>query len=387
MKKRIAILGSTGSIGLNTLNVFDEHHEELTLVAFAGGSNIDLLEQQIIKYKPEFVAVADEAKGRELKKRISGGTEILFGQDSIVKMISNMDAHLVVSAIAGSAGLLPTYEAVRRGISVALANKEALVCAGNLLIKEAEEKKIDILPIDSEHSAIFQCLQGHPREDLNRIILTASGGPFQKLSKKEMAHVTSSQALAHPNWNMGRKITIDSSTLMNKGLEVIEAKWLFDLEPHEITVVIHPQSIIHSMVEYRDGSVIAQMGIPNMQVPISYAIFYPKHLTNSLPRLSLAEISTLSFYEPDMDRFPCLGLAFDVISEGGKAPVVLNGANEVAVSYFLKDAISFSSIPKIIKETLNCLEQGPLNTIEEVAETNLWAMKTANNIISKYFIE
>lgn len=387
MKKRIAILGSTGSIGLNTLNVFDEHPEELTLVAFAGGSNIDLLEQQISKYKPEFVAVSDEAKGKELKKRISGGTQILFGQDSIIKMISNIDVHLVVSAIAGSAGLLPTYEAVRCGISVALANKEALVCAGNLLIKEAEKNNIDILPIDSEHSAIFQCLQGHNRGDLRRIILTASGGPFQKFSKKKIAHVTSSQALSHPNWNMGKKVTIDSASLMNKGLEVIEAKWLFNLEPSEITVVIHPQSIIHSMVEYRDGSVIAQMGIPNMRVPISYAIFYPKHLINSLPFLSLTKIKTLSFYEPDMDRFPCLGLAFDVIREGGKAPVVLNGANEIAVSYFLKDAISFTSIPNVIKETLNCLEQGPLNSIEEVVETNLWAMKTAENIITKYFIE
>ena len=387
MKKRIAILGSTGSIGLNTLNVFDEHPEELTLVAFAGGSNIELLEQQISKYKPEVVSVADENKGRELKKRISGKTEVLFGQDSIIKMISHMDTDLVVSAISGSAGLLPTYEAVRCGIPVALANKEALVCAGSLLIKEAEKNNIKILPIDSEHSAIFQCLQGHAREDLKRIILTASGGPFQNFSKKEMAHVTSSQALSHPNWNMGKKVTIDSASLMNKGLEVIEAKWLFNLKPDDISVIIHPQSIIHSMVEYRDGSIIAQMGIPHMRVPISYAIFYPKHLVNSLPRLSLTEIKTLSFYEPDMDKFPCLKLAFDVMREGEKAPVVLNGANEVAVSYFLKDAIPFTSIPDIIKETLNCLTQGALNSIEEVAETNLWAMKTADNIVTKYFIK
>ena len=386
MKKRIAILGSTGSIGLNALNVFDEHPEELTLVAFACDSNTELLEQQIFKYKPEFVAVTDEIKGRELKKKISGRTEVLFGQDSVISMISNIDVQLIVSAISGSAGLLPTYEAVRCGIPVALANKEALVCAGSLLIKEAEKNNIEILPIDSEHSAIFQCLQGHTREDLKRIILTASGGPFQKYTKKEMADVTPNQALAHPNWNMGKKVTIDSATLMNKGLEVIEAKWLFNLKPDEIAVVIHPQSIIHSMVEYMDGSIIAQMGIPNMRVPISYSIFYPRHLINSLPHLSLTEIKTLSFYDPDIDRFPCLGLAFDAINEGGKAPVVLNGANEIAVSYFLKNAIPFMSIPSIIKETLNGLKQGALNSIEEVVETNLWARKKAENIISKYFI-
>ena len=387
MKKRIAILGSTGSIGLNALNVFDEHPEELTLVAFACDSNTELLEQQIFKYNPEFVAVTDEIKGRELKKKMSGRTtEVLFGQDSVIRMISNIDVQLIISAISGAAGLLPTYEAVRGGIPVALANKEALVCAGSLLIKEAEKNNIEILPIDSEHSAIFQCLQGHAREDLKRIILTASGGPFQKYTKKEMADITPDQALAHPNWNMGKKVTIDSATLMNKGLEVIEAKWLFNLKPDEIAVVIHPQSIIHSMVEYMDGSIIAQMGIPNMRVPISYSIFYPRHLINSLPHLSLTEIKTLSFYDPDIDRFPCLGLAFDAINEGGKAPVVLNGANEIAVSYFLKNAISFMSIPSIIKETLNSLKQGALNSIEEVVETNLWAREKAENIISKYFI-
>jgi len=289
----------------------------------------------------------------------------------------------VVSAISGAAGLLPTYEAIRAGKNVALANKETLVMAGAVVMAEAEKQRIQILPVDSEHSAILQSLRGHAREDVRRVILTASGGPFRGLSLEEMRNVTPAQALKHPNWNMGPKISIDSATMMNKGLEVIEAKWLYNLDIDQISIFIHPQSIVHSMVEYVDGSVIAQLGIPDMTIPISYALSYPRHVGNTLVPLDLDRIGTLSFEKPDLERFVCLKLAHEAARAGMSMPAVLNGANEIAVECFLKGKIGFLDIPVIIEKTMWAHEPFAVENIDAVIEADRWARKTARSLVNK----
>ncbi|NQT55138.1 MAG: 1-deoxy-D-xylulose-5-phosphate reductoisomerase, partial [Desulfobacteraceae bacterium] len=304
-----------------------------------------------------------------------------FGTDGFKFLVSMDQVDTIISAMTGAAGLLPTYEAIKAGKHIALANKETMVMAGPLIIAEAEKKGVTVLPIDSEHSAILQSLMGHPREDLRRMILTASGGPFKDFSLEEMSKVTPAQALRHPNWNMGPKISIDSATLMNKGLEAIEAKWFFDLEIDQISILIHPQSVVHSMVEYKDGSIIAQLGIPNMIIPISYALSYPHHLKNSLPPLELETIGVFGFEKPDLNKFKCLKLALKAAEMGGSTPAVLNGANEIAVESFLEGRIGFLDIPELIEKTIETHKPYPIDSIEAVMKADRWARETAREFL------
>ena len=377
--KKITVLGSTGSIGSNSLEVIEANPEKYKVVALGAGRNIDLLSKQIERFEPVAVATLDEDLSRTLRGRIKkkSAMEILSGREGFVRLATLKEADTVISAMTGAAGLIPTYAAIEAGKELALANKETMVMAGPLMMGRARKEGVSILPIDSEHSAILQSLQGHRREDVRRVILTASGGPFRERSIEEMERVTPEQALSHPTWNMGRKISIDSATLMNKGLEVIEARWLFDLPTDQINVLIHPQSVIHSMVEYKDGSIIAQLGIPDMKTPISYALSYPHHMETRLPYLKLEEIGTLSFEKPDMKRFPCLRLALQAAEMGGSMPAVMNGANEVAVDSFLKGEIGFLKIPVLIEKTMEAHETFSIESIEGVMEIDHWARKTA----------
>ena len=383
--KNLSILGSTGSIGVNALKVARAHPERYRVIALSAGRNIDLLLDQIETFKPKAVAVLNESLAVDLKKKLTGRflPEILFGPEGF-KHLATMDSvDTIISAITGAAGLMPTYEGIKAGKNIALANKETMVMAGPLIMREAEKQGVSISPIDSEHSAILQSLQGHKREDLNRNILTASGGPFRNLSLEKMAHVTAAQALKHPNWEMGPKITIDSATMMNKGLEVIEAKWLFDLEMEQIDVLIHPQSIVHSMVEYKDGSIISQMGVPDMMIPIAYALSYPRHIKTGLPPLELEKVGPLSFEKPDLKRFKCLALALKAAAAGGSMPAVLNGANEIAVDAFLKEKIGFLDIPKLIEQTMAAHTTHSIDRIESVMDADRWAReKTIANLVA-----
>ncbi len=377
--KKIAILGSTGSIGLNALEVIARSPEHYSAIVLTAGRNVELLATQIEKFRPVGVAVLEEDLAEILRARLDKTypTEVLSGTEGFVHLATLQEVDTVVSAMTGAAGLVPTYAAIEAGKDIALANKETLVMAGPLIMDAAKRQKITILPIDSEHSAILQSLQGHPREDVRRIILTASGGPFRNFPFGEMEKVTPGQALNHPTWNMGKKISIDSATLMNKGLEAIEAKWFFDLRMDQISIVIHPQSIIHSMVEYRDGSIIAQMGIPHMITPISYALSYPRHIENHLEPLQLDEIGTLTFEKPDLKKFPCLDLALQAGEIGESMPAVMNGANEIAVDAFLNDKIGFLQIPMLIRRTMEAHRTSPIDSIEKVMETDSWARDTA----------
>ncbi len=381
--KKLAILGSTGSIGTSTLRVVENFKDRYRVTSLTAGNNIDLIQRQIEEFKPAFAAVAGKEQAVELKRRLgkNSGVEILWGMEGFIRASTMDETDMVVSAMSGAAGLVPTYEAIKAGKDIALANKETMVIAGSLIMETAKKYGVKILPVDSEHSAVFQSLQGHKKEDLKRIILTASGGPFREYSQSELKSITPAMALKHPNWEMGRKITIDSATLMNKGLEVIEAKWLFDLNPDQIDILIHPESIVHSMVEYMDGSVIAQMGIPDMITPISYALSYPEHLETNLPSLKLEEIGKLSFFEPDRSRFKCLALAVRAMEAGESMPAVLNGANEIAVDSFLKDEISFLEIPEIIEKTMNAHNIYPVSSLESVLEADSWARETAKEEI------
>ena len=383
--KNLSILGSTGSIGVNALKVARAHPERYRVIALSAGRNIDLLLDQIETFKPKAVAVLNESLAVDLKKKLTGRflPEILFGPEGF-KHLATMDSvDTIISAITGAAGLMPTYEGIKAGKNIALANKETMVMAGPLIMREAEKQGVSISPIDSEHSAILQSLQGHKREDLNRIILTASGGPFRNLSLEKMAHVNAAQALKHPNWEMGPKITIDSATMMNKGLEVIEAKWLFDLEMEQIDVLIHPQSIVHSMVEYKDGSIISQMGVPDMMIPIAYALSYPRHIKTGLPPLELEKVGPLSFEKPDLKRFKCLALALKAAAAGGSMPAVLNGANEIAVDAFLKEKIGFLDISKLIEQTMAAHTTHSIDRIESVMDADRWAReKTIANLMA-----
>ena len=379
MMKNISVLGSTGSIGVNSLNVIDSNPGDYRVLGLAAGGNIDLLAEQIIKFRPIAAAVSEERSAEILRSRLGTDleTRILAGVEGLVQIAALDKADTVISAMSGAAGLIPTYAAVKAGKDIALANKETMVMAGPIIMSHIRRLKTSILPIDSEHSAILQSLQGHPREDLRRIVLTASGGPFRDLPIEEMGSLTPDQALRHPNWNMGKKISIDSATMMNKGLEVIEARWLFGLEMDQIDIVIHPESIVHSMVEYMDGSVIAQMGIPDMITPISYALSYPRHRETRLPPLRLEEVGRLTFQEPDLERFRCLRLALGASRTGDSMPIVMNGANEIAVDSFLKGRIGFLQIPDLIERTMDVHRPVPVETIEGVMEVDSWARDTA----------
>ena len=381
--KRISILGSTGSIGKQTLDVVRQHKDKFEVVAISANSSVDLLLEQIKEFTPKYVAVYDELSALKLKSMIPDGLkiEVLSGMDGL-KTISSLDEmDVLLTAIVGMIGLVPTLEAIKKGKDIALANKETLVCAGSLVMNEAKKHNVSILPVDSEHSAIFQCLNGEQNKEIEKIILTASGGPFRGKKKDDLLSVTKNQALKHPNWSMGRKISIDSSTLMNKGLEVIEAKWLFGVEHDQIDVVVHPQSIIHSMVQFIDSSVIAQLGCPDMRLPIQYALSYPDRIECDFERLDLAKIATLTFEEPDMDTFPCLKLAYDTLKMGGTYSAVLNSANEVLVNEFLKDKIGFYDIPYYIEKTLEAHNSISEPTLEDILEIDKWTREFVTNSI------
>jgi 1-deoxy-D-xylulose-5-phosphate reductoisomerase len=368
--KKIAILGSTGSIGRNVLKLAAGFPERFTVAGLTAGWNIDLLRQQIEAFSPRIVSVAEEGAAIKLRTLLGPDrqTEIVWGQSGNEQVASLQETDMVVSAIVGAAGLLPTLAAIKSGKDIALANKETLVMAGRLIMDEVIEHEVRLLPIDSEHSAIAQALEAGRKEDVARIILTASGGPFLNLDQESLWRVSPEEALHHPNWDMGRKISIDSATLMNKGLEVIEAHWLFDVGLDKIEVLVHPQSIVHSLVEFVDGSVVAQLGIPDMRVPISYALSYPERLETGLSRLNLTECGNLSFLPPDLNRFPALELAYEACRTGGCLPTVLNAANEVAVAAFLDGDLKFPEISKVVAETmarLDYIEDADINTILE----------------------
>ncbi|MBN1847293.1 MAG: 1-deoxy-D-xylulose-5-phosphate reductoisomerase [Deltaproteobacteria bacterium] len=381
--KKIAVLGSTGSIGVNALKVIKNNPEAYQVVALAAGSNVKRLLQQIEIYHPLAVAVAGEDAAKALEKQLDNENrpDIFIGPQGYSNLVALDEVDTVISAMTGAAGLVPTYAAIQAGKGIALANKETLVMAGGIIMAQAKKKNATILPIDSEHSAILQSLQGHPKEDLRHIILTASGGPFRELTSEQLAAVTPDEALQHPNWDMGRKVTIDSATLMNKGLEVIEAKWLFDLEMAQIKIMIHPESIVHSMVEYQDGSVIAQMGVPDMITPISYALSYPRHRNTHLAPLKLDEIGALHFFRPDKERFRCLALALDAAEIGESMPAVLNGANEIAVDAFLREEIGFLGIPRLIEDVMEAHKTFPVHTVEDVLEADHWARERAQGLV------
>ena len=384
--KNITILGSTGSIGVNSLRVVKANPDRYRCVGLGAGTNIRLLLSQIDEFHPKFVSVLNENLARELKDQLSdrSAPEILFGTEGFVQLSTLPENDTVISAMTGAAGLLPTYEAVKARHDIALANKETMVMAGAIIMEEAKQQGVSILPVDSEHSAIFQSLQGHPREDIKRVILTASGGPFRDFPTEKMRRVTPEQALDHPNWDMGEKVSIDSATLMNKGLEAIEAKWLFNLDMDQIAILIHPQSVVHSMVEYNDGSVIAQLGVPDMTIPISYALSYPRHLKNSLPALQLDKLESLTFEKPDRKRFKCLDLALQAAETGGSMAAVLNGANEIAVAAFLKKNIRFLDIPELIEKTMEAHQPHPVDNIETIIETDKWARDMAGEVLRQW---
>ncbi len=379
--KKIAILGSTGSVGRNTLDVISRFPERFKVVALAAGENIELLAKQAWKFKPFLVSCKNEVLAQKLAPLLPKGVEIRSGKEGAISCATHPEAELVVSALVGAVGLLPTYEAIRAGKDIALANKETLVMAGPLVMEEVVRRKTKLLPVDSEHSAIFQALQAGRREDVSRLILTASGGPFRTRPKEEFPNISREEALKHPNWQMGAKITIDSATLMNKGLEVIEAHFLFGFPPEKIEVKIHPQSIIHSLVEFVDGSLIAHLGIPDMRIPIAYALSFPERLHLGLPRLDLIATSPLTFEEPDLEKFPCLALAYKALELGGTAPAVLNAANEVAVEAFLTHKLRFDLIPVLIEKTLQETEIKPLQRLEDVIDADIFARIKAQEIL------
>ena len=352
-KKHIVILGSTGSIGRSALEVIGHHADRFRVVGLSAGRNIDLLCEQIARHHPLAVAVQREEDARVVRTFTDGQTMVVAGDDGLIEVATHPEAETVLSALVGFAGLVPTYRAILAGKDIALANKETLVIGGELIMRAVREKGVRLLPVDSEHSAILQCLQGEDPASVVRLLLTASGGPFRTATADHLAQATCEEALKHPTWSMGSKITIDSATLMNKGLEVIEAHWLFGLPPERITVVVHPQSIIHSMVEFADGSVKAQLGIPDMKLPIQYALFFPERPPAPYRRLDVASLRQLTFEEPDGERFRCLPLAYRALNLGGTAPAVLNAANEVAVQLFLERRISFPAIADIIETELD----------------------------------
>ena len=388
--RSISVIGSTGSIGTNTLEVV-EHLGDIRIAALAAGRNIDLLAGQVERFRPEIVSCFDETCAAELHDLLRGRgislPRIAFGEEGLELAATLDQVEIVVSAAVGAVGLMPTLRAVEAGKRVALANKEALVIAGELITKAAERSGAEILPVDSEHNAIHQCLRGERRGEVKRLILTASGGPFRKCSKDQIDRATVDQALDHPNWKMGEKITIDSATLMNKGFEVIEARWLFGFEADQISVIVHPQSMLHSMVEMVDGSIIAQIGVTDMKHAIQYALTYPERKANCLEPLDIARLSQLTFEQPDMEKFPCLGLAFSALKAGGTMPAVLNAANEVSVQAFLDREIGFTDIAVINQEVMEMHETLPANTVESIRTADLSARETAAKAVRSRSVE
>jgi len=366
--KKILLLGSTGSIGVNSLNVIREYPEKFSVSVLTANNNIDILKKQIEEFHPERVVVVDKDKAEELKTSLKIKCDVLSGKDALCQVAAKSDYDILLGAVVGFSGLEPTIEAIKRGKRIALANKETLVVAGEFITNLIKEYNAELIPVDSEHSAIFQCLMGEKKEQVEKLIITASGGPFLKTDKEKFSSITVKEALNHPNWNMGNKITIDSATMMNKGLEVIEAKWLFGFEEKNIDVLIHPQSIIHSMVQFVDGSIKAQLGYPDMRLPIQFALTYPERFKNDLDRTDMPKLKELTFYEPDFNKYECLKLAYQVLKEGGTTPCVLNAANEIAVSRFLKEEIKFSDISRFIKEALNKFENVSKPNIETIFE-------------------
>jgi len=380
--KKISLLGSTGSIGTNVLDVIERNPENFQIIGMSAGSNIDLFAKQIRKFKPRVVALFDTKKIPTLKELIADlDIEILSGEEGTITVATLTEADVVVSGVMGSAGLLPAIHALKSGKNLALANKETLVIAGELVLREAKKTNSQIIPIDSEHSAIFQILNGEKKKRIKKIILTASGGPFRTFSLDEMETVTVKDALKHPNWEMGAKITIDSSTMMNKGLEYIEAKWLFGLNT-PVEIIVHAQSIIHSMIEFVDTSILAQLGIPDMRVPIAYALTYPDRFECDLPSLDLTTMGNLTFEAPDFERFPCLGLAIDAMEIGKTMPAVLNAANEIAVQAFLEELISYKDIAELIRMVMQNHNPSPLKELEDVLIADRWAREETTKLVT-----
>jgi len=383
--KAISILGSTGSIGCNSLKVI-EHLGNFRVVALAAGRNMPKLAEQIAKFRPEIVSCENESCIDDLRTELRSlnvsEPKIVFGQDGLTAIATHRDVEIVISAAVGSVGFIPTLRAIEAGKRIALANKETLVMAGEVMTKAAAVSGAEIIPVDSEHNAIHQCLRGEKRAEVKRLILTASGGPFRTRTKDEIENASIDEALAHPNWSMGDKITVDSATLMNKGLEVIEAKWLFGFDADQISVVVHPQSVVHSMVEMIDGSVIAQMGVTDMRHPIQYALTYPDRQAGCLSPLDLTSIGSLEFEQPDTDRFPCLALAYDALNIGGTMPAILNAANEISVSAFLQKKIGFGEIARINKEVMNSGSAAAADTIDSVIEADRSARAIAVKLVA-----
>jgi 1-deoxy-D-xylulose-5-phosphate reductoisomerase len=374
----LVILGVTGSIGLNALKVLEQHSKRFKLVGVSGYRNISLLQDIVDKYKPEYVAVRDGAKLDFNPSRI------LYGNKGLIELVSLESVDLVLNALVGASGLMPSYYTLKNGLRLALANKESLVLAGSILMKLAVDNKAELIPVDSEHSAIHQCLKGESRSSIKKIILTASGGPFRDREQSSFSSITPEEALNHPNWNMGKRISIDSATLMNKGFEVIEAVHLFSMQPSQVEVVIHPQSIVHSMVEFKDNSILAQLGIPDMKLPIQYAMTYPDRLQSTTPECNLFEISRFDFFEPDTERFPCLRLALDAIKNGGFYPTVLNAADEIAVEAFIDKRISFDSIPLIVERTLEVFDNEGDLSIDNIIKVDDLSRLLAHEIVKDY---
>lgn len=378
MKRRLAILGSTGSIGTQALEVVHEHPDLFEVYALTANNNVERLVNQARKFMPEVVVIANEQKYPELKEALEDlSIKVWAGADAIAQVVQSEPIEMVLTAMVGYSGLRPTMAAIKAGKAIALANKETLVVAGELVTALATEYKVPILPVDSEHSAIFQCLSGSCGNPVEKILLTASGGPFRTKTLEELASVTKSQALKHPNWHMGAKITIDSASMMNKGFEMIEAKWLFGVAPSQIQIVVHPQSVIHSMVQFEDGAVMAQLGIPDMKLPIAYAFSFPKRMKSPGPRLDFRQYASLTFEEPDMNRFRNLAYAFDAVEKGGNMPCILNAANEVVVAAFLEDRIGFLQMSDVIEATMakSAFIQNP--TYEDYVATDAEARRLA----------
>lgn len=382
--KKIAILGSTGSIGTQTLEVA-RTNQDIEVTALAAGRNITLLEQQIREFRPKIAAVWDEEDAKTLRTAVKDlDVQVLSGMDGLIEVCTEPSAEIVVTAIVGMIGIRPTIAAMEAGKDIALANKETLVTAGHIIMPLAEQTGVKILPVDSEHSAIFQCLQGAQGNTPTRLILTASGGPFRTWKKEDIYNARPEQALKHPNWSMGRKITIDSASMMNKALEVIEARWLFDMPAEKIDVLIHPQSVIHSMVEYADGAVMAQLGTPDMRLPILYAMSWPERLPTGGRRLDFTQMNALTFEQPDNDRFPGLRLAYDALAAGGSMSAVLNGANEVAVDAFLHEKIPFGAIARLVEETMQAVPVIAHPTLEQVFECDRAARQKAAALLARF---
>lgn len=382
MLKHIAILGSTGSIGTQTLDVIKKHSDKLVAEVITANNNAELLIKQAKEFKPNAVVIGNDAKYKQVKDALQNyDTKVYSGADALQQIVQMGTVDTVVTAMVGYAGLKPTIEAIKAKKNIALANKETLVVAGELIQKLCEENNVSLIPIDSEHSAIFQCLVGEPSSSVEKIILTASGGPFRNKTIDELQQVTLAQALKHPNWSMGAKITIDSATMMNKGLEVIEAKWLFGVENKQIEIVVHPQSIIHSMVQFADGSVKSQMGLPDMKLPIQYALSFPDRWKSDFERLDFSNYPQLTFEKPDFEKFQCLKLAYNALDKGGNAPAIINAANEIAVDAFLKEKIKFLDIAKLIEKATNNINFINKPTYQDYVDTDMETRKFTQSLI------